>query len=153
MKPQVFGMLLSYLALTPAAHAAVTVEQPWVRAMVPGQSVAAAYMKIRSSERAALVGVQTPAAQKVEIHEMSMSNGVMKMRPLTRLDLPSERTVELTPGGYHLMLMNVTKPLKEGDEVPLTLTIERQDKTRVQVEVQAPVRSITSPGASHGRMH
>jgi len=153
MKPQVFGMLLSYLALTPAAYAAVAVEQPWVRATVPGQSVAAAYMKIRSSERAALVGVQTPAAQKAEIHEMSMSNGVMKMRPLTRLDLPSQRTVELTPGGYHLMLVNVTKPLKEGDEVPLTLTIERQDKTRVQVEVQAPVRNITGPGASHGRMH
>lgn len=154
MKPQIFGMLLSYLALMPAAHASVTVEQAWVRATVPGQSVAAAYMKIHSSERgAALVSVQTPVAQSAEIHAMSMSGGVMKMRPLTRLELPGDRAVELTPGGYHLMLMNVAKPLKEGEQVPLTLTIERQDKTRLQIEVRAPVRSITSPGASHGRTH
>lgn len=152
MKPHILWMLLSSLAWAPSAHASITVEQAWVRATVPGQAVAAAYMKIRSSDKAALVGIRTPVAQKAEIHEMSMSHGVMKMRPLNRLDLPADRAVELAPGGHHLMLTDISKPLKEGDEVPLTLTIEREDRTRVQVQVVAPVRGMSNSGAPHGHM-
>jgi periplasmic copper chaperone A len=136
-------VLMLSLGAVGDALAAVTVNEAWVRATVPGQSVAAGYMKLRSGEPATLVGIRTPLAPEAEVHEMSMQGGVMKMRPVNRLALPAGRVVELKPGGYHLMLMNVTKPLKAGDKVPLTLIIERQDKSREDVEVEAEVRGAS----------
>jgi periplasmic copper chaperone A len=135
------------------ALAAVTVNEAWVRATVPGQSVAAGYMKLRSGEPATLVGIRTPLAPEAEVHEMSMQGGVMKMRPVNRLALPAGRVVELKPGGYHLMLMNVRKPLKTGDKVPLTLIIERQDKSREDIEVEAEVRGAASAASAHEHHH
>jgi hypothetical protein len=120
---------------------------------VPGQSVAAGYMKLRSSEPATLVGIHTPLAPAAEVHEMSMQGGVMKMRPINRLSLPAGRVVELKPGGYHLMLMNVTKPLKTGDKVPLKLIIERQDKSREDIVVEAEVRGAASAAPAHEHRH
>lgn len=144
-------LAVSFLCLGAAGTAlgAVTAEDAWVRATVPGQSAAAGYMKLRSGEAATLVGVRTPIAPEAEVHEMSMQGGVMKMRPVDRLALPAGRVVELKPGGYHLMLMNVTKPLKDGDKVPLTLIIERQDKKREEVRIEADVRSGMSAHEHH----
>lgn len=141
------------LAFTSPAGAQVTIEQAWVRATVPGQPVAGAYLKIRSAQAAALVAVSTPVTARAEIHEMKMEGGVMKMRPVPRIELPAGKTVELKSGGYHLMLMNITKPLRPGETVPITLVIERPDRSRQEVEVKAEVRDPAGAMRGHGKMH
>jgi copper(I)-binding protein len=156
MKPDLAGQLTALVLSLGAAGnalAAVTVNEAWVRATVPGQNVAAGYMKLRSGEPATLVGIRTPVAPAAEVHEMSMQGGVMKMRPVDRLALPAGRVVELKPGGYHLMLMNVTRLLKAGDKVPLTLIIERQDKSREDIKVEAEVRGTASAASAHEHHH
>ena len=141
------------LALTSSAGAQVTVDQAWVRATAPGQPVAGAYLKIKSAQAAALVAVRTPVTARAEIHDMKMEGGIMKMRPVTRIELPAGKTVELRPGGYHLMLMNIAKPLRPGETVPITLVIEGADKKRQEIEVKAEVRDMTAGMGGHGKMH
>lgn len=130
------------ICITGWAHAQVTVEEPWIRATAPGQAVAGGYMKIRSVKSSALVEVTTPLTARAEIHEMSMEAGVMKMRAVAKIDLPVGKTVELKPGGYHLMLMNLERPLRDGETVPITLVVEGPDKKRERIEVTARVRDI-----------
>lgn len=129
------------------AHAQVTVEEPWIRATAPGQTIAGGYMKLKSATPTVLVGVRTPLTARAEIHEMSMEAGVMKMRAVSRIDLPAGTTVELKPGGYHLMLMNLDRRLRDGETVPITLIFEGADKKREQVEIKASVRDV------HAGMH
>jgi periplasmic copper chaperone A len=138
------------LILAASAAAQVTVDQPWVRATAPGQPVAAAYLKIKSAQAAALVAVRTPVTARAGIHEMKMEGGVMKMRPVARIELPAGKTVELEPGGYHLMLMNIAKPLRPGETVPMTLVIEGPDKKRTEVKINAEVRDLTGGMSGHG---
>ena len=90
----------------------------------------------------------SPAAGVVEIHEMSMDGNVMRMRAIPGLDLPAGKPVELKPGGYHLMLMDLKQPLKEGTSVAVILVIESRDGKRESVEVIAPVRSLSSPAGA-----
>lgn len=145
-------VVLSCASLLCAAHTAlaeVTVASAWVRPTVPGQTVAGAYLKITSTSQAYLVGGSSPVAKTVEVHEMSMTDNVMKMRPVKRLELPAGKTVELKPGSYHLMMIDVVHPLKTGDKVPLTLTVEEGGKKRA-VEVTASVGELTATGAAHG---
>jgi copper(I)-binding protein len=121
----------------------------WVRAPAPGQKVAGAYMNLTSGVDAALVGVASPAAARAELHSMKLDAGVMKMRPVERIDLPAKQTVKLAPGGMHVMLVDLTRPLKEGDKVPLTLSVLRAGAT-TQVKVDAMVRNAAStPQHSH----
>jgi periplasmic copper chaperone A len=141
------------LALASPAGAQVTVDQAWVRATAPGQPVAGAYLKIKSAQAAALVAVRTPVTARAEIHEMKMEGGIMKMRPVTRIELPAGKTVELRPGGYHLMLMNIAKPLRPGETVPITLVIEGADKKRQEIEINAEVRDMAAGMGGHGKMH
>ena len=127
-----------------AAHAAAVAEvkDAWVRATVPGQKVAGAYLEIRSLSAARLVGVRSPVAKTAEIHSMSNEGGVMKMRHLDALDLPAGQSVRLEPNGNHIMLFDIKQPLEAGARVPLTLIIEQKGKKK-SVEVQAEVRSVT----------
>jgi copper(I)-binding protein len=127
-----------------AAHAAaaVDVKDAWVRATVPGQKVAGAYLEIQSRSAARLVGVRSPLAKSAEIHSMSNEGGVMKMRHLDALDLPAGQSVRLEPSGNHIMLFDIKQPLEPGARVPLTLIIEQKGKKK-SVEVQAEVRSVT----------
>ena len=127
-----------------AAHAAVAVDvkDAWVRATVPGQKVAGAYLEIQSRSAARLVGVRSPLAKSAEIHSMSNEGGVMKMRHLDALDLPAGQSVRLEPSGNHIMLFDIKQPLEPGARVPLTLIIEQKGKKK-SVEVQAEVRSVT----------
>lgn len=152
--PRIF-VLATALGLAPLAAAQVTIDGPWVRATVPGQPVAGGYLTIKSAQSAVLVGVRTPVAQRAEIHEMKMDSGVMRMRPVPRIELPAGKPVELKPGGYHLMLMGLARPLHPGEMVPMTLVIEGPDKTRQEIEVQAEVRDPTKgmSGHTHGTMH
>ena len=146
--------LLPYAAAillgTPAsAFAQVQVKDPWVRATVPQQKVSGAFMQLSSSRDARLVEARSPVAGAVEIHEMAMDKGgVMRMRPVPGVNLPAGRMVELKPGGYHMMLMDLKRQLKEGDSVPLTLVVEGLDKKRETLEVKAMVRPLNT--AAHG---
>ena len=118
----------------------LTVSGYWLKAMLPGQPAGGGYLTVtnKGGEADRLVAVSTAAAGKSEIHEMSMENDVMKMRQLPEgVEIPAGATVELKPGGYHLMFMQVTEPFKEGATVPVTLEFEKAGK----VEVAMPVRS------------
>lgn len=138
MKPMIAALLLA-VAL-PAAAANVQVTDAWARATMPGQKVSAAYMTIRSDADTKLVGVASAAAPRVELHEMKMDGEVMRMREVGTLTLPAGKPVKLEPGGYHIMLMNLDRPIAAGEAVPLTLTIESGGK-RETVEVKAEARS------------
>jgi hypothetical protein len=128
---------------------AVSVSKPWVRATVAGQSVAGAYMDITAKANAALVAAASPVAARAELHTMSMDGGVMKMRPLDKLDLPAGKTVNLKPGGYHVMLIDITRELKAGERVPLTLTVQDPHGARSTLKVDAEVRAAAGGGHMH----
>jgi copper(I)-binding protein len=129
--------------------AQVTVDGAWVRATAPGQKIAGAYLKITSVTAAFLVGASSPAAKTVELHEMSMDNNVMKMRPVARLELPAGKTVELKPGSYHLMLIDVARPLVAGASVPITLKVEDQHGKRQAVGLKAQVGELVAGDHHH----
>jgi len=149
MKRAMAGWALAVLAA--GAQAQVTVTEPWVRGTVASQMATGAFMKITAAAPARLVGASSPVAGVVEVHEMALVNNVMRMRAVDSLDLPAGKPVELKPGGYHVMLMDLSRDLKEGDTVPVMLVIEQGGK-RTQVEVKAPVRAPTARGPmEHGK--
>lgn len=136
-----------------AGHGAVEVSDAWVRATVPQQRATGAFMTLTSKDGARLVAAESPAAKIVEVHEMSMSaDNVMRMRQVDAVELPAGKAVELKPGGYHVMLIDLAEQVKEGAHVPLTLTIETADGKRESVEVEATARALTQQhgGASSG---
>jgi len=144
-----FIFLISLASL--AASAQVTVSEPWVRATVPQQKATGAFMKLQSTQDAKLISAKSPAAGIVEVHEMALEGGVMKMRAVDVLALPMGKAVELKPGGYHVMLMDLKSQVKDGDAVPLTLTFETKDGKRQTLEVKAPARNMNAPAqAPHG---
>ena len=139
----VLSALLSAAFVLPA-QAQVTVKDPWVRATVSQQKATGAFMQITSAQDARLVEAKSPVAGVVEVHEMSMEKDVMKMRAIPELALPAGKAVELKPGGYHVMLMDLKQQMKEGGTVPLTLVIEGKDKKRSTVEVKASIKPLTT---------
>lgn len=141
MKTTLVSALLISLMSLPAWAANISVTDAWVRATMPGQPVGAAYMQIESDADARLVGVSSSAVPRVEVHEMKMDGDVMRMREVKAVDLPKGRTVSLEPGGFHIMLMNLKKPIMAGDSIPLTLTIESGGKQQT-VEVKAEARAM-----------
>jgi len=139
-----FGMLpLALLMATSVAAQVVVVAEPWARATVQGQKATGAFMKITSKEGAKLVGVSSPAAGVTEIHEMKMDKDVMKMAAVPSLDIPAGKSVELKPGGFHVMLMDLKAPLADKSSVPVTLTFENSKGVKSQVELQVPVKSMS----------
>jgi len=134
------------LVAASSAHAQVnvTVKDAWVRATVPTQKATGAFMQLQAARDSSFVSVSSPLTPNVEVHEMAMQGDVMRMRQVRSLDLPAGKTVELSPGGYHIMLLNLKGQVKEGDTVPFTLVFEGKDGKRETVEVKAPVRSLTS---------
>lgn len=123
-----------------AAQAQVKVEDPWVRATVAPQKATGAFMQLTSDKPARVVAASSPVADMVEIHEMKMEAGVMKMRAVDALPLAAGQAVALKPGSYHVMLMGLKRPIMAGATVPLTRTIEGADKQRSTVEVKAQAR-------------
>ncbi len=118
----------------------------WVRATVQGQKATGAFMKITAKNQAKLVAGSSPAAGVVEIHEMKMDKDVMKMAALTSgLDLPAGKTVELKPGGYHVMLMDLKAPLAADSTVPVTLTFQDAKGNKTTQELKLPVKAMAAP--------
>ena len=121
----------------------VNVSDTWVRASAPGQSVGAAYMTLQSSSDTSLVKVESNAAGSVEIHSMTMKNGVMQMRMMETLPLSAGKPAKLEPGGFHLMLFDLKKPLKAGDKVKFTLYFKNDAGKTSVVQVVSPVKTTT----------
>jgi len=125
-----------------AAHAQVTVKDPWVRATVPAAKASGAFMLLQSAQDARLVAVRSPVAGMVELHQMSMDNDMMKMSAVDGIDLPAGKPVALASGGYHVMLMGLKRQMKEGESIPLTLVVQKKDKKLETVEVKALVKPL-----------
>lgn len=117
-------------------------KDAWVRGTVPAQKSTGAFAILTSSEDAKLVGVKSPIAKTVEVHESMTMGGMAHMQAVDSLPLPAGKAVKLEPGGYHVMLMGLAKPAKAGDKVPLTFVIEDRNGKRSNVEAQALVRPL-----------
>ena len=140
-------MLAALIAAT-AAQAQTRVTDPWVRGTVAQQKATGFFATITSGAGTRLVSASSAVAGVVEIHQMAMEGNVMKMRALSNgLELPAGKTVELKPGGYHLMLLDLKQPLSAGDTVPVTLVFEGADKKRETLEIKAPVRALGAAAA------
>ena len=146
MRSFLWSMLL-LAAAAAQAQAQVTVSGAWARGTVQGQTATGAFMHIRSADGATLIGVDSSVAGIVEIHEMRMEGNTMRMRGIETLELPAGRTVELKPGGYHVMLMDLKAPLKKGDTVPIKLKVRSKSGQTQEIEVKAEVRELgAGPG-------
>lgn len=135
------------------APQAPTVRDAWIRGTVPQQTSTGLFAQIASPVATRLVEARSAVAGAVEIHEMRMDGNTMRMRALPSLDIPAGQTVELKPGGYHLMLIDLKQPLKAGDQLPVTLVFEAADRSRQTVQLQVPVRPLNASmggGAGHG---
>jgi periplasmic copper chaperone A len=131
----------------------LVISQAWSRATPNGAKVGTGYLTIENKGTTPdkLVGVSGDVSPRIEVHEMSMSNGVMKMRAVDGgLTIDPGKTVKLSPGGYHLMIMDMKSPLKQGDKLPLTLQFEKAGKVAVTLDVQGV--GAQGPGGSDGMM-
>ena len=147
MKMSLATLSLSLLLMAAPAAAQTTVKDAWVRGTVPQQMATGLFAQITSKQGGRLVSAASPVAGVVEIHEMLMDGNVMKMRAMPDgLALPAGKLVELKPGGVHVMMMDLKKPLKAGDTVPLTLVFEGADGKRETLQLQATVKA---PGGAH----
>ncbi len=127
----------------------VVVSDAWTRATAPGQTVAGVYFNIESDSDARLVGVETGLTDVAELHYMNMEDGVMRMRSLPKVDLPARETVKFAPGGLHVMLFELKRPLEAGGELGLTLLVEDGGGRQTRVNVSAEVRNLDGSKAHH----
>ncbi|QWG21047.1 copper chaperone PCu(A)C [Bradyrhizobium sediminis] len=133
----------------------LVITQAWSRATPGGAKVAGGYLTIENKGSAAdrLIGGAVDVAARVEVHEMSMKDGVMIMRQLDKgLAIEPGKTVKLAPGGYHLMLMELKSPLKQGDKLPVTLEFEKAGKVKLSLDVQG-VGAQAPAGEGHSGGH
>lgn len=116
----------------------LSIEHPWARPTVPGQPAGGAYLNIenKGKQTDTLLGASSAAFKSVEIHTMSMDGNVMKMREVGSIDIKPEEKITMQPGnGYHIMLIGLSKQLKAGDKIPLTLTFAKAGKVDVVLSV------------------
>jgi copper(I)-binding protein len=156
MKPKALVLAAALMLIAAPAIAqtykagAIQIEQPWARATPKGATIGAGYMKITNTgtEPDRLVGGSVPFAQRVEVHSMTMEQGVMKMRELKDgLELKPGETVELKPGGYHVMFVDLKEPLTQGEDVTVTLKFAKAGT----VEVKYPVEAVGAGGPAGGQ--
>ncbi|MGB9094098.1 MAG: copper chaperone PCu(A)C [Gallionella sp.] len=146
-----FGGLLAALFLCSSVYAGdIQVQNAWTRATAPGQDAASVDLTITSKHAAALAGVSSPVAGTAALHSMAMEGGMMRMREVASIDLPPGKTVNLGASGYHLMLTELKAPLREGQTVPLTLSIRVSKLGMVKVKALAKVISLTAPTPVQG---
>jgi hypothetical protein len=150
------ALSLLLLAVPAGAHeykiGDLKIDHPWSRATPPGAKVAGGFMKITNtgSQPDRLIGGSAVAAGVFEVHEMKMEGNVMKMRALEKgLEIKPGQTVELKPGGFHVMFMDLKAPLKEGDKVKGTLVFERAGTIEVEYKIEA--RGASGGHAGHNK--
>lgn len=147
------AVVAGYAAMAGSAAAqSVEVSHAWARATVQGQKATGAFMTLTSATPVRLVGASSPVAGVVEVHEMKMEGDVMKMRALAGgLDLPAGKAVELKPGGYHVMLMDLKLPLQKDTTLPLTLVFKDARGVETRKELKLPVSFSAPAGGSPGQ--
>lgn len=144
--------MFSTLLATHALAQNVTVTDAWARATVQGQKATGAFMKITAKDNTKLIAVSSPVAGVAEIHEMKLEKDVMKMAALPNgLDLPAGKAVELKPGSYHVMLMDLKAPLAKDSAVPLTLTLQdaKGVKSKVELKLLVGMQAPNMPSHDH----
>ena len=144
-----FTALTVNMANAQTPDSIIIIKDAWVRTTVPGQKGTGAFMKITAKEATRLVGASTPVAGVTEVHEMKMEGDVMRMRALPGLELPAGKTVELKPGGYHVMLMDLKTALPKDSTVPLTLLFKDAKGVESKLELKLPVSAV-APAALLG---
>jgi copper(I)-binding protein len=150
--------VLGAAALGALAHGyaagALKIGHPWARATVAGQATGGAYLKLENTGATPdrLLGGSTPAAERVELHSMSMEGNVMRMREVPAIDIPAGQTVELKPGQFHLMLVGLKAPLAVDAKIPLTLKFEKAGEVKVEVKVES-MGPAGVQGADKGHQH
>jgi copper(I)-binding protein len=145
MKKIMTGLIFAMWAMMAYAHE-VQVNQVWTRATVAGQKSAGVFMEILVPRDAMLIKAYTPWAKKTELHEMKMEGDIMKMRPIKSIVLQANVPTVLKPGGVHVMILGLKKPLKIGDKLPLKLTFEFADKHKEEIVINADVVAQTAVG-------
>ncbi|WP_409567164.1 copper chaperone PCu(A)C [Pseudomonas sp.] len=145
--------VLALLGLSASALAQTTVTESWVRASVPQQQSTGAFMVLTADTDSALTNVASPIAKTVQIHAMTMDGDVMGMKQVEVLTLPAGKPVALDPNGYHVMLMGLKQQVKEGENVPLTLTVKTAAGETQTLEVEVPVRALTAEAPEHDHAH
>jgi len=164
LRNSLFLLLLSGITLAHAKDEAttqktlanqdmVTIENAWARPTNKGQEVGAAYMTLSSKQDATLLKAQSDVTKNVEIHSMSMEKGVMKMRMLKTLPLSAGKPYKLEPGGFHLMLFDLKKPLTEGDQVIFELTFKNKSGVEFKQQVKAIVKEASDDASAHEHHH
>ena len=147
IKLKALGAVLALVGGTLHAQT-VEVKDAWVRTSVQGQKATGAFMKITAKDNTKLVSVSTPVAGVAEVHEMKMEGDVMKMRAVQGgLDLPAGKAVELSPGGYHVMLMDLKAALPKDSTIPMTLVFKDAKGVESKLELKVPVS--TAPVHAH----
>jgi copper(I)-binding protein len=142
MKPAsiVLATCLAFGLTAPLFAQTVEVSGVWARATVPGQKATGAFMHLTAKNGARLVSASTPVAGLAEIHEMKLEEGVIRMRAVPGgLELPPGKTVELKPGGYHLMLLDLKQPLQKESTIALTLVFQDAKGAETRTELKVPV--------------
>lgn len=142
---------LSLLGLACQASAQTQVDDAWVRATVAGQQATGAFMTITASSDSKLLIAQSPVAKIVQVHQSTMKNDVMSMQPVEFVALPAGKAVTLDPHSYHIMLIDLVKQVKEGDKMPLTLTVENAKGEKESIKVEATARALNMP--DHSKMN
>lgn len=146
-----FGGLLAALLLCSSVYAGdIQIQNAWARATAPGQDAASVDLTITSKHAAALAGVSSPVSGAAALHSMEMEGGMMRMREVATIALPPGKMLNLGKSGYHVMLTGLKAPLKEGQTVPLTLSIRVSKLGMVKVKTEAKVISLTAPAPVPG---
>lgn len=143
------ALMLCFITLSASANGDIQIQDPWVQAAPPSAKVLAAYLEIKNNgkKQQVLTGVSSPAFGQIEIHRSVIHENMAHMEHLKELAIPSNASVAMQPGRLHLMLMNAKKPLKAGDQVPMTLIFGSGEK----IAVTAIVRSGKTGGTEDHR--
>jgi periplasmic copper chaperone A len=151
LKHLISGTAFALVACAAHAHefkaGAITIGHPYARVTAAGQPTGGGFMKfVNAGGNDKLLSVSAEVSKTVELHEMKMEGDVMKMRQVDGIELQAGKTVELKPGGYHVMFIGLKAPLKLGDSFPVKLKFEKAGEVTVDVKVEAP-------GADHSMKH
>jgi len=140
-------LLFSLHGVAQEKEKSITIEEPWSRATPPGATLAAGYMTVRNAaeDRDRLVGASSPLARKVETHVTLKDGNIMRMREVPGYEVPGRGRVELKPGGAHLMLVDIKRPFKAGEKIPVTLRFERAGEVKAELQVRATGTSGEHP--------
>ena len=130
------ALVLALSAAAPAiAQTVPKVEDAWARPTVAGQAGGGGFLRITSATADRLVSASAPISKTVELHTMQMDGDVMRMREVPAIEIPAGQTVELKPGGLHVMFIGLNQPLQEGAGFPLTLRFEKAGEVKVDMKV------------------